>query len=91
MERLKTAAITNGNDKGKRSFEFRMCKKVAELTQVVHMLFTRNHEKEVEMEALRQAYEMEISEILVDARRRIAELEKQREDILKEQAGDSDR
>ena len=30
-----------------KSLEFRMAKKVAELTQVVHMLFTRNHEKEV--------------------------------------------
>lgn len=32
---------------GKGGFDFRMSKKVAELTQVVHMLFTRNHEKEV--------------------------------------------
>ena len=32
---------------GKNGFDFRMSKKVAELTQVVHMLFTRNHEKEV--------------------------------------------
>jgi hypothetical protein len=37
-------------DSAKKTFEFRMSKKVAELTQVVHMLFTRNHEKEVEIE-----------------------------------------
>ena len=38
----------SATERPKKSFEFRMCKKVAELTQVVHMLFTRNHEKEVE-------------------------------------------
>lgn len=33
--------------KARKGFEFKMSKKVAELTQVVHMLFTRNHEREV--------------------------------------------
>ena len=68
-----------------------MSKKVAELTQVVHMLFTRNHEKEVEIEALKEAYEFEISEVISDARARIAQLEVQREEALKQQAGDTDR
>ena len=31
----------------RKGFEYKMSKKVAELTQVVHMLFTRNHEREV--------------------------------------------
>ena len=68
-----------------------MSKKVAELTQVVHMLFTRNHEKEVEIEALKEAYELEISEAISDARSRISQLERQREDSLRQQAGDTDR
>ncbi|KAL3866083.1 hypothetical protein ACJMK2_043421 [Sinanodonta woodiana] len=59
----------------KKTFEFRMSKKVAELTQVVHMLFTRNHEKEVEIEALKEAYEHEISLIMDDAKRKISLLE----------------
>lgn len=56
----------------RKTFEFRMCKKVAELTQVVHMLFTRNHEKEMEMEALKAAYEEEIERVLKDARKRLS-------------------
>ncbi|KAL8616683.1 hypothetical protein ACOMHN_031665 [Nucella lapillus] len=64
-----------GNDKAKRAFDFRMSKKVAELTQVVHMLFTRNHEKEVELDTLKEAYEFEISEIIADAKSRIAQLQ----------------
>lgn len=62
-------------DKGKRTLEFRMSKKVAELTQVVHMLFTRNHEKEVEIDAIKDAYEHEITKVTEDARNRIGKLE----------------
>ena len=59
----------------KKSFEFRMSKKVAELTQVVHMLFTRNHEKEVELEALKNAYEYEIELVIKDAKSRIDKIQ----------------
>lgn len=59
---------------GKNSFEFRMSKKVAELTQVVHMLFMRNHEKEVELELLKDAYEHEIDLVQKDARAKIRTL-----------------
>lgn len=62
-------------DKVKRTLEFRMSKKVAELTQVVHMLFTRNHEKEVEIDALKEAYEHEITVVIEDARSRMVKLE----------------
>ncbi|XP_076465692.1 uncharacterized protein LOC143297303 [Babylonia areolata] len=89
MESL--AAITSGSDKPKRSFEFRMCKKVAELTQVVHMLFTRNHEREIEMQALKDAYELEISEVISDAESRISRLRQEQENMLKQQTGDTDR
>ena len=62
-------------DRAKRTLEFRMSKKVAELTQVVHMLFTRNHEKEVEIDALKDAYEHEITLVIEDARDKITKLE----------------
>ncbi|XP_041362478.1 protein FAM184A-like [Gigantopelta aegis] len=70
----------NEMDKTGRSFEFRMSKKVAELTQVVHMLFTRNHEKEVEIEALKDAYEYEIQLVIADAKQKISALEVELED-----------
>ncbi|XP_064648155.1 myosin-2 heavy chain-like isoform X2 [Lineus longissimus] len=62
-------------DKVKKTFEFRMSKKVAELTQVVHMLFTRNHEKEVELEAQKEAYEYEIELVIRDAKSQIERLD----------------
>ena len=65
----------------KKSFDFRMSKKVAELTQVVHMLFTRNHEKEIETEALKDAYEDEIDAVIKGAKTKIADLEKQLSDL----------
>jgi chromosome segregation ATPase len=65
-------------DSAKKTFEFRMSKKVAELTQVVHMLFTRNHEKEVEIEAMKEAYEYEILLVQEDSQNRIDNLERKR-------------
>ncbi|XP_072167100.1 uncharacterized protein [Diadema setosum] len=59
----------------KKSFEYKMSKKVAELTQVVHMLFSRNHEREVELEATKEAYEQEVSNVVADAKKRIEGLE----------------
>ena len=71
-----------------KSLDFRMSKKVAELTQVVHMLFTRNHEKEVELEALKEAYEKEIDSVISDAKGRIGRLEKIVEDLQKQNVQD---
>ena len=65
----------------KKGFDFRMSKKVAELTQVVHMLFTRNHEKEIEIDALKDAYENEIDCVIKDAKGQISDLEKQLEKL----------
>ncbi|CAG2256606.1 unnamed protein product [Mytilus edulis] len=59
----------DSGDSAKKTFEFRMSKKVSELTQVVHMLFTRNHEKEVEIEAMKEAFEYEILLVQEDAQR----------------------
>ncbi|XP_046329620.2 protein FAM184A-like [Haliotis rufescens] len=74
-------------EKQRRSFEFRMSKKVAELTQVVHMLFTRNHEKEVEIDAVKEAYELEIQNIIEDAGKRLSTLQSDLED-MRSRAGD---
>ncbi|ESO88373.1 hypothetical protein LOTGIDRAFT_234666 [Lottia gigantea] len=78
-------------DKPKKTFEFRMSKKVAELTQVVHMLFTRNHEKEIEMEALKDAYEHEIELVIKDAKNKISLLEKQISELLKNRQKNSEK
>ena len=69
----------------KRSFEFRMSKKVAELTQVVHMLFTRNHEKEVEIEAIKDSYEHEIELVIDDAKNKIRHLEVKVQELQQQQ------
>ncbi|CAG2211233.1 uncharacterized protein LOC143072121 isoform X3 [Mytilus galloprovincialis] len=68
----------DSGDSAKKTFEFRMSKKVSELTQVVHMLFTRNHEKEVEIEAMKEAFEYEILLVQEDAQGRIDNLETKR-------------
>ncbi|CAC5394987.1 unnamed protein product [Mytilus coruscus] len=68
----------DSGDSAKKTFEFRMSKKVSELTQVVHMLFTRNHEKEVEIEAMKEAFEYEILLVQEDAQNRIDNLETKR-------------
>ena len=68
-----------------------MCKKVAELTQVVHMLFTRNHEKEVEIDALKKSYEHEIDLVLKDARGKIDKLEKCVADLRSKSEADLER
>ncbi|XP_055885580.1 protein FAM184A-like [Biomphalaria glabrata] len=68
----------------KNSFHYRMSKKVAELTQVVHMLFTRNHEKEIEMVAMKESYEYEIELVIKDAKSRIAKLENKLAELSQE-------
>lgn len=45
----------------KGSFGYRMSKKVAELTQVVHMLFTKNHEREIEIDEMKEQFRNEIA------------------------------
>ncbi len=59
----------------KKSFEYKVSKKVAELIQVVHMLFTKNHEREIELQATKDAYEDEISNVIRDARNRLEQIQ----------------
>ncbi|KAJ8029595.1 hypothetical protein HOLleu_29031 [Holothuria leucospilota] len=64
----------------KKSFDYKMCKKVAELTQVVHMLFTKSHEKDIELELTKKAYEQEIVDIISDAQGRLRKVRMSCED-----------
>ncbi|XP_006815202.1 uncharacterized protein LOC102808448 [Saccoglossus kowalevskii] len=90
--RLNIGTVREGSGiKNKRSFEFKMCKKVAELTQVVHMLFTRNHEKEVEIEAIKDAYEYEISLVIKDAKERINKLDRELAEIKQQMRQETSR
>ena len=58
----------------------KLSKKVAELTVVVHMLFKRNHEKEVEYEYFKLLVEKEIQKINESYHKQIGWLEKQLEE-----------
>lgn len=71
--------------KGDRDLDIKakLSRKIAELTMVIHLLFTRNHERELEMEALKTAYEHEISLILEEAKGKISWLEGQLDDLEK--------
>ncbi|CAL1544476.1 unnamed protein product [Lymnaea stagnalis] len=82
---------THQHERPKNSFEYRMSKKVAELTQVVHMLFTRNHEKEVEMDALKESYEHEIELVLADAKGQMGKLESAIAAMTRQCGDDADR
>ncbi|EDV26966.1 uncharacterized protein TRIADDRAFT_54435 [Trichoplax adhaerens] len=68
--------------------QFRLSKKVAELTKVVHLLFTKNREKELEVEAVKEAYEKEIAIVIADAKTRISKLEN--DNIQQQQAHQSE-
>ena len=61
----------------------KLSRKIAELTMVIHLLFTRNHEREIEVESLKTAYEQEISAILEEAKGKITWLEGQLDELEK--------
>ena len=61
----------------------KLSRKIAELTMVIHLLFTRNHERELEMEAVKTAYEHEISVVLEEAKGKISWLEGQLDELEK--------
>ncbi|XP_078616920.1 uncharacterized protein LOC144885108 [Branchiostoma floridae x Branchiostoma japonicum] len=102
MSRLLGDAVTSGSKMAasgggveykpkSKSFDYQICKKVAELTQVVHMLFTRCHQREVEIDALKHAYEEEITSVIEDAKARIARLEQAMDIMKRRDASDTNR
>ncbi|XP_071965149.1 uncharacterized protein [Antedon mediterranea] len=68
------AADPSNKVPSKRSFQLKMCKKVAELTQVVHMLFTKNHEREIEIATMAEEYECEIGKLVNSYQEKIGAL-----------------
>ena len=71
--------------KGDRDLDLKgkLSRKIAELTMVIHLLFTRNHERELEMEAVKTAYEHEIGVVLEEAKGKISWLEGQLDELEK--------
>lgn len=61
----------------------KLSRKIAELTMVIHLLFTRNHEREVEIEAVKTAYEYEIDVIRKEAQGKMSWLEGQLDELEK--------
>lgn len=61
----------------------KLSRKIAELTMVIHLLFTRNHEREVEIEAVKTAYEHEIDVIREEAKGKMSWLEGQLDELEK--------
>lgn len=55
----------------------KLSKKIAELSTVVQALFTRNHEKELELEATRKVYEEEMEHVVEEGKSKLNWLEKQ--------------
>ena len=59
----------------------KLSKKIAELTSVIQLLFTRNHEKELELSATKKACEDEIRRITEEGKSKLNWLEKQLDDL----------
>ena len=59
----------------------KLSKKIAELSNVVQLLFTRNHEKELELSATKKACEDEIRRVTEDGKSKLNWLEKQLDDL----------
>lgn len=61
----------------------KLSRKISELTMVVHLLFTRNHEREVEIEAWKTVYENELSNLQKNLDGKIGWLEGQLNELEK--------
>jgi chromosome segregation ATPase len=59
----------------------KLSKKIAELSSVVQLLFTRNHEKDLELSATKQACEDEIRRVTQEGKSKLNWLEKQLDDL----------
>ena len=59
----------------------KLSKKIAELSSVVQLLFTRNHEKELELSATKKACQDEIRRVTEEGKSKLNWLEKQLDDL----------
>ncbi|XP_017583056.1 PREDICTED: protein FAM184B isoform X5 [Corvus brachyrhynchos] len=65
------AARSSSAEECNREMHLKMCKKIAQLTKVIYALNTKNDEHEDSIQALREAHEEEIQNILAETRETI--------------------
>ncbi|XP_062349393.1 protein FAM184B [Cinclus cinclus] len=65
------AARSSSAEECNREMHMKMCKKIAQLTKVIYALNTKNDEHEDSIQALREAHEEEIQNILAETRETI--------------------
>nr|XP_012429115.4 protein FAM184B isoform X3 [Taeniopygia guttata] len=65
------AARSSSAEEYNREMHVKMCKKIAQLTKVIYALNTKNDEHEDSIQALREAHEEEIQNILAETRETI--------------------
>ncbi|XP_058694261.1 protein FAM184B isoform X3 [Poecile atricapillus] len=65
------AARSSSAEECSREMHMKMCKKIAQLTKVIYALNTKNDEHEDSIQALREAHEEEIQNILAETRETI--------------------
>uniref|UniRef100_A0A8C3U2M8 Family with sequence similarity 184 member B n=1 Tax=Catharus ustulatus TaxID=91951 RepID=A0A8C3U2M8_CATUS len=65
------AASSSSAEECSREMHTKMCKKIAQLTKVIYALNTKNDEHEDSIQALREAHEEEIQNILAETRETI--------------------
>ena len=65
--------------------QFKMCKKIAQLTKVIYQLNCRNEDAETNLKLLSEQYEGEIGAIMVDAKAKLETLRNQLDSKREEQ------
>ncbi|XP_041332386.1 protein FAM184B isoform X6 [Pyrgilauda ruficollis] len=74
------AARSSSAEECNREMHVKMCKKIAQLTKVIYALNTKNDEHEDSIEALREAHEEEIRNILAETRETILQCKSKAEE-----------
>ncbi|XP_030804163.1 protein FAM184B [Camarhynchus parvulus] len=74
------AARSGSAEECNREMHVKMCKKIAQLTKVIYALNTKNDEHEDSIQALREAHEEEIQNILAETRETILQCKSKAEE-----------
>ncbi|XP_064274629.1 protein FAM184B isoform X2 [Passer domesticus] len=74
------AARSSSAEECNREMHVKMCKKIAQLTKVIYALNTKNDEHEDSIQALREAHEEEIQNILAETRETILQCKSKAEE-----------
>lgn len=59
----------------------KMSKKVAQLTKVIHYLYSKQDDHDVHIESLIDAYEHEVDTVIVDANQKLDQTKKENEEL----------